>query len=381
MNNKNVRLMYAIALLQGMIFYGPVATLYRQAQGVSLFQITIIESISLLVMIALEIPWGFVADRIGYKKTLVICNALYFVSKIVFWQATGFAWFLAERLLLSVVLAGISGCDSAYLFIAAGEKDSHRVFGVYSAMGTAGLMVAAVVFSAVSADNYRLAAFLTVVSYGVSMVLSFALGDPGIRAVRRSCFANDAKAVISALKGNKRFFIFLIAAMLLAESNQTITVFLSQVQYVRAGIATKYMGYIYILMTLAGLTAALSGRFTNRIGESRAGKILFTAAAIACAVTAVTADPLLSVLLIVLLRLSASMFAPISMSVQNRQINIAARATLLSVYSCIMNTGAIFTNLVFGRLADISVSLALGMGAAFCLAGLILYSVWARKAA
>jgi MFS family permease len=381
MNNKSIRLMYAIALLQGMVFYAPVATLYRQAQGVSLFQITIIESISLFVMIALEIPWGFVADSIGYKKTLVICNALYFVSKIVFWQATGFAWFLAERLLLSVVQAGISGCDSAYLFIATGEKESRRVFGVYSAMGMAGLMIAAVVFSAVSADNYRLAAFLTVVSYGVSMALSFALGDPGIREVRRYCFASDFKAVISALRGNKRFFMFLIAAMLLAESNQTITVFLSQVQYVRAGIETKYMGYIYILITLAGLTAALSGRLVSHIGESRAGKMLFAAAAIACAATAFTTDPLLSVLLIMLLRLSASMFAPISMSIQNRQISIPARATLLSVYSCIMNAGAIFTNLMFGRLADISVSLALGTGAAFCIIGLILYSVWARKAA
>jgi MFS family permease len=255
------------------------------------------------------------------------------------------------------------------------------VFGVYSAMGTAGLMIAAVVFSAVSADNYRLAAFLTVVSYGVSMVLSFALGDTGIRAVQRSHFAYDVKTVISALKGNKRFFIFLTAAMLLAESNQTITVFLSQVQYGRAGIPARYMGYIYILVTLAGLAGALSGRIAKRLGESRAGKMLFAAAAAACGITAVTADPVLSVLLIVLLRLSASMFAPISMNIQNRQISIAARATLLSVYSCVMNAGAIFTNLVFGRLADISVALALGTGAAFCVTGLILYSVWAGKTA
>ena len=34
---RNIYLMYAIAFLQGMVFYGPVATLYRQAQGVSVF--------------------------------------------------------------------------------------------------------------------------------------------------------------------------------------------------------------------------------------------------------------------------------------------------------------------------------------------------------
>ena len=52
---RNIYLMYAIAFLQGMVFYGPVATLYRQAQGVSVFQITLIESISLILCILLEI--------------------------------------------------------------------------------------------------------------------------------------------------------------------------------------------------------------------------------------------------------------------------------------------------------------------------------------
>ena len=54
-NNRNIRLMYAIALLQGMVFYGPIATLYRQAAGVSVFQITLIESISLALALALEV--------------------------------------------------------------------------------------------------------------------------------------------------------------------------------------------------------------------------------------------------------------------------------------------------------------------------------------
>src|SRR5699024_10626710 len=70
---RNLYLMYAIALLQGMVFYGPVATLYRQAQGVSIFEITLIESISYALCIALEVPWGMLADRIGYKRTMLLC--------------------------------------------------------------------------------------------------------------------------------------------------------------------------------------------------------------------------------------------------------------------------------------------------------------------
>ena len=89
MSKRNLRCMYAIALLQGMVFYGPIATLYREAQGVSIAQITLIESISLALCILLEVPWGILADKLGYKNTMAACCFLYFVSKLVFWQATG----------------------------------------------------------------------------------------------------------------------------------------------------------------------------------------------------------------------------------------------------------------------------------------------------
>ena len=120
--------MYAIALLQGIVFYGSIATLYRQAQGVSVFQITLIESISLILCLLLEIPWGVIADKIGYKRTMIVCCTLYFVSKIVFWQATGFGWFLVERIILSIVIAGLSGVDTSILYLSCEKGKSQKSF-------------------------------------------------------------------------------------------------------------------------------------------------------------------------------------------------------------------------------------------------------------
>ena len=51
MIKRNVYLLWGIALLQGMVFYAPVATLYRQAAGLGIFHITLIESISLGLML------------------------------------------------------------------------------------------------------------------------------------------------------------------------------------------------------------------------------------------------------------------------------------------------------------------------------------------
>ena len=33
MHKRNIALLYGISLLQGMVFYGPISTLYRQVQG------------------------------------------------------------------------------------------------------------------------------------------------------------------------------------------------------------------------------------------------------------------------------------------------------------------------------------------------------------
>ncbi|MBC3938486.1 MFS transporter [Anaerotruncus massiliensis (ex Liu et al. 2021)] len=361
-----------------MVFYGPIATLYRQARGVSVFQITLIESISLACLIALEIPWGYVADRIGYRRTLAACNVLYFLSKIVFWRAEGFGGFLLERLMLSAVLSGLSGCDSAYLFSLAGEGESQKAFGAYEASATAGLVAASLLFSTAVGGDFDAAGFLTVLSYGAAMVLTFFLPEVPPPARRSAGFGTRAGEAAREVWDNRRFLLFLAAAALLTESNQTITVFLSQLQYVRAGVPARAMGYLFIPLTLMGLFAARSHRLTARLGEGRALSGLFLLGALSCGLLAVTGSPVLSVAGILALRLSASVFAPIGMEVQNRQVRSCGRATMLSVYSSVMNLVAVGTGLIFGRLAEEGVGRAMAAGAGFCLAGLLLYTLWRR---
>ncbi|MDE7270529.1 MAG: MFS transporter, partial [Acetatifactor sp.] len=227
---RNIYIMYAIALLQGMVFYGPIATLYRQAQGVSVLQITIIESISLALCLLLEFPWGVLADKIGYRKTMIICNFLYFISKIVFWQASGFAMFLLERILISVVISGLSGVDTALLYLSCNQDDerkreSQQVFGVYNSLQEAGLLIAAFVFSVAVKDNYELSALLTVVSYGIAALCSFGLvkveGRREDSAETQEAFS--VSGIFSFLRQtlkDKSLLLFLVGVALFNETHQ-----------------------------------------------------------------------------------------------------------------------------------------------------------------
>ena len=377
---KNLYILYGIALLQGMVFYGPIATLYRQAQGVSVLEITIIESISLALGILLEIPWGVLADRIGYRRTMICCSGLYFISKIVFWQANGFADFLLERVMLSVVLAGFSGVDFSILYLSCQGQDSQKAFGIYNSMSMVGLLIAAGVFSLLIQDNYSLAGFLTVISYGLAVLLSLGLTEVKERtaeAVRPEPFRTTLQSTLR----NWTFLLFLAGVALLSETHQTITVFLNQLQYTRCGMSNTAIGILYIIATLLGLLGVYSAAVTNRLGTKRSFFLFCGLAAVSCLALTMTVQVLPSVLGILTLRLSNTLFQPFQLEIQNRQIQTENRATALSIHSMLISCIAIGTNLIFGALSDWSLPAAFFFGGSICILGLIFFLIWYQKSA
>lgn len=370
---RNIYIMYAVSLLQGMVFYAPIATLYRQQAGLSFFDITLIESISLVISIALEIPWGTVADRIGYKKSMIVCCVLWLVSKIVFWQADGFGMFLLERILLGVLFAGISGLDQSILYCSVKREDAQRVFGIYNNLGTAGVLAAAGVYSLFVGENYRLAGLLTVISYGLAAVLSVGLKEVRPDDAGKQSAAASFAGAMRGLFGNRRLLLLVLGCALLAEVNQTITVFLNQMQYVRCGISDEAIGVIYIGITMLELMGGLSARLTGKFGAKRFGSVLFAVCTTACIVLAGTENALLSVAGIGLIHAAASLLWPLKADLVNRFVNTPDRVTALSVNQLLCDGIAIGTNLAFGRLGDYSLPAAMLFGAVLCGWGLVMF--------
>lgn len=379
---KNIYLMYAISLFQGMVFYASVATLYRQARGISVFQITLIESISLLLCLFMEIPWGIIADQIGYRKAMIFCCLLYVVSKIIFWQADDFAMFLLERILLSIVFAGMSGVDTSILYLSCKSEKSQHAFAIYDMLGTLGLLFSAFIFSVFVKTDYKLAGELTVISYGIAAILSFGLTEvkqeketyTGQEKVSVSK-ETEMKKVLAQIMKNKYLLLFLVSVALISETHQTITVFLNQLQYKRCGMSVSVIGYIYMMITIAGLCGAYSAQLTEEIGIRRLGLILYTAAIMACILLSITSNAFLSAGAVLVLRLANSFFQPLQMEMQNRQITVADRATALSVNAMIIDSIGVGTNILFGALAEINLVVAFLFGAGICFLGLILFLI------
>jgi len=378
MNRKNIYLMYSIALLQGMVFYGSIATLYRQANGVTVFQITLIESISYILCILFELPWGIVADKIGYKKTMCLCCGIYFVSKIVFWRADGFTGFLVERILLSFVIAGLSGVDTSILYLSSAKGESQKVFGIYNSLGTVGLLAASFVFSVSIGDNYRLAALLTVISYGLAAILSLFLSEVKNEEKRKICL-NDFRRVFSRIIKNKTLILFLVAVAFMTQTHQTITVFLNQIQYERCGLSSSGIGFVHIVITLVGILGVFSGALTRKKGVKRVSIILYIVAFLSCFTLGFTNSAIISIFAILLLNLTNSLFQPLQTEQQNRQVVSGNRATELSIYAIIIDSICAATSVLFGTLAKVSLGSAFLLGAVLSLVGFVMFMIWHKS--
>ncbi len=363
----NIPLMYAITFFQGMVFYAPVASLYRQARGLTLGQIALIESISFLLSLALELPWGLIADRIGYRMTMIASCGTFFLSKLVFWQAWSFGAFLLERVLLSTAVAGLSGVTESILYLSCDPGKSQKVFGRCSAFGTAGLLSGAGLFSLCIGDDYSLAGLATVVSYGIAALLT--LGIREVRApegMRRGQTKDFGRLFLETLK-NRRFLLLLVAAALYNETLQTVTVWFNQNQYLRCGISVQAIGLIYLAVSAASLSSAFSQQVSYKLGPLALGAGAVFLSGFLCLVLVWTRSGLLSVSVVMAMSAGGALAGPLYSQVCNRQVHIADRATQLSIFAVISDVTSAGASLAYGRMADRSLSGAFCLGAAVCV--------------
>lgn len=376
---KNIPLMFAIVFLQGFVFYGPIATLYRESRGITLSQIFLIESISWLLMIALEVPWGWFADRFGYKKTLLFVNGLFFVSKIVFYSAHSFSGFLIERILLSFVFAGLSGCDTALLYSSSSEASRDKIFSYYSAIGTAGFLATSILSTLIIQSPLNAAVIdrtglYTIFPYALAFALSFFLAEvPKSPHERPKLLQSIGRAV-----KNPGVIGIVVAVSLSREIYQSVTVFLNQAQYIKSGIDVRWFGLLLVFMQLGKLLAVKAHWLTERFSARKAVLAMLLLITASTWVLYKTNSPVGSVLGILCISIGMAVLEPIAIVLENRSLIDADRATVLSVYAVLGEIMAAGINPLIGQAADNSLGTALllctGIG---CMA--IFIFIWSGR--
>ncbi|MFC4359323.1 MFS transporter [Halobium salinum] len=118
-------------------FFYPIYTLFLLANGLSFTQIGAIASVQSVVVVAGEVPTGYLGDRIGRRNSLVVASVLFLISSASYLVATDFVGFLFTFTTLSLGQTFVSGSASAWLYDTLDEYDLTGEFTYISGRASA----------------------------------------------------------------------------------------------------------------------------------------------------------------------------------------------------------------------------------------------------
>ena len=123
----NIYSLYLIKLSKWFMLIMPIVALFYTDNGLSDFDIYLLQAIYSVSVAVLEIPSGYMADIIGRKKSLVMGSILGAAGYVIYSLSTGFSGFLLAEITLGLGGSFISGSDSAMLYDSlAGMKKQHK---------------------------------------------------------------------------------------------------------------------------------------------------------------------------------------------------------------------------------------------------------------
>jgi predicted MFS family arabinose efflux permease len=266
---RNAPLVCAFHALHMALFPIAVLTLFlRDELGLRMFDVFVLQAAFGAMVALLEFPAGYVADRIGYRRTLIAAAVLQLIGWTAYTRATDFVSVLLAEQFLAASLALISGADTALLYetlLALREETGFaRWYARYRSLGSASEGTAALVGSLLFVHWPR----LPFVLQSLLWVGAFALVLPLVEPTRDR---GPELSTFARVRGLLRYAAFdqprlrSVVTLYVALSLPTFVMVWILPPYVQeSGVSPAWLGPIWAASNYA---IALSSLWAPRIGE------------------------------------------------------------------------------------------------------------------
>ncbi len=187
------------------LFPVAIVTIYQTHElGVDMTGVMVLQAIFAAALALFEFPSGVLADRIGYRTSMVTASAISVVGWLVYAEAAGFWGVALAEVFLALALSLISGTNSAMLYETLVELDEEDTFGqwfgrarFFGQMGEGSAALAAGVLYAIS---FKLPFYVQAGVWVVALGVALALVEPAFHRP----VVDDAWARVVALVGYVR---------------------------------------------------------------------------------------------------------------------------------------------------------------------------------
>jgi len=381
----NPPLLVALAAFRFVLFPIPVITLFWMDHiGMTLTDVMMLQAIFGLAVVVFEFPSGYLADRVGYRRSLLVGAALAAAGWAIYARATTFAGVAAAETVLGAGVAFISGADAALLFVSLeGQARAHeytRWEGRVRASGQGAEALSSAVGGWLYAVAPRLPFWLQVPNALLALGTIAALrGEPRRLSPEVSHVAHARRIVRFALREQPRLRTTMALSVALGLST-FMMVWLVQPWMQRRGIPTAWFGPIWAgaHLWLVGVSL-VTARVVEAVGRGGVllGCCLLIPAGYAVFAAADTPWAVLAYLLFMAVR---GLQGPILTAALQDDAPGADRATVLSLNTLLFRLTFVVCGPAVGRLVDaVGLERALALLAAgFGVVTLSAYAAFAR---
>jgi hypothetical protein len=372
-------------------FVWPIFTLFLLLRGLNFTEIATLSAVMSVLVVAGEVPTGYVGDRIGRRNSLLLGRLAAVTSLLGFTVVTDFAGFLALYALWALTFTFASGTEEAWLCETLRERldtdEFTRVRGRGRAVGSWAMAATMVVSGFLYAVNpewpFVAAVLVGLASVGVLLTMPES-GDggrtPGLREavpVVRGALGRPGLRSLVLYVG--LFYGVVSAADDLVQpiAVDAFDIYLDALPAAASGLPEEaLLGFLYAGFTaVAGLASDNADRLENTLGTTRT--VLLVPAVVAVCYLLPLAATAAAVPVFFLLKTGRAAVEPVAGQYLNDRVPSAGRATVLSAAAMVFALVRVPLKLLAGTVADAAGAVAgvAALGVAFLVLGGLLVAV------
>lgn len=340
-----------VCFLNGLVFFAPVALLVRTQAGVSEHIFFLLQALLSGVIFLGEIPTGFITDKIGYRKSLILAQVLLLGARSLLLAAfvsRSLVLFVVEAVVEGIAACFTSGTGSAYLYALYGENGYLAKTAHAGNFGTAGFIISTVAYAGI----YKISGMeglliTTVVMDIIAVVCSFFLRSESSKTI----IADRKEVQILAIFKNKKAFLFVISLAIFSIAWLLIN-FFYVVKLENCGLPVECMSliilsYSAVQMLAEPILGKLSDGKNGKSGREKLPAVTAATAGVAFLLFGVVKFRAAVLLLMLILPLLLNLPEYLLMDLENQFVDEAEcgsqRAATLSVLNMGVNLVEILT--------------------------------------
>lgn len=327
-------------------FHIPIVILLFQSRGLTFSQIGFIMSVTTALILLMEVPSGFVADRFGRKWTMIAASLLFIAGSIGMGVSRSVLEFVVSQAFISTAIAFRSGSSDAWLYDylqeVLDEEEFSRVRGRGSSAMLAVMSVTSLAGGYIGEFSYGYAYFATagLVTLSIIPLLNFPRSQGNDGTDEESLSITDAIGVTIKKISEPKIKVFILYTGIITAIISTISALFIQPVSIKAGLSVRQLGWMYAGFTLLGSVATyFTGDIKERIGIR--GWFLIAPAIVALLFIGSGIVTAIAIPTFFLMKAVQRISTPLSIQYINDNCQSINRATLLSAVSIIYSLIAV----------------------------------------